>query len=129
MRRFLGIPYQDHGRTKRGLDCWGLCVLVAKEVYDYELPSLNKMYSSAGNGADVSELVEVEKLSKWDKVSDYKAGDICVFNIGGLSSHVGTYIENNKFIHILQGSEVTIEDLDSILWTNRLNGVYRRCKV
>jgi len=128
MRKYLGIPYKDHGRTKEGLDCWGLCCIVSSEQYGKELPLLLGKYTSASHGDNVSELVELEKLKDWVKVLDYEAGDIVVFRVGGFPCHVGTYIGEGKFIHILSGSEVTIESLDSITWSNRLDGVYRRCK-
>jgi len=129
MRKYLGIPYKDFGRTTEGLDCWGLVCMIAKEQFDYELPLLNGRYLSASNGANTSELIEVEKLKKWVKVSDYEAGDVVLFNVGGFASHIGTYIGEGKFIHILKGSDVTIENLDSMVWNKRLNGVYRRCKI
>jgi len=126
MREYLGIQYEDFGRTKKGLDCWGLCCIIAKEKFDYELPALNGKYLSASNGASVSDLVEFEKLKGWRKVTKYEAGDIVVFKVAGFACHVGTYIGEGRFIHILAGSEVTIENLDSIVWKKRLDGVYRR---
>lgn len=128
MREYLGIPFKDFGRTKEGLDCWGLCVLIAKEKFNYTLPPLEKHYTSATDGISVDMLVQHEKLTGWEKVKRYKAGDIVVFSVAGFACHVGTYIGNNQFIHILHGSEVTIERLDAILWAKRLEGVYRRCK-
>lgn len=129
MREYLGIPYKDFGRTKEGLDCWGLCCLVAKDHFNYDLPPLDGQYTSASDGSSVSDLVALEKLGDWVKVLDYEAGDILVFNIAGFACHVGTYLGKNKFIHILQGSEVTIENLDSIVWKKRLDGAYRKCQM
>ena len=128
MRKYLGIPYVDFGRTKEGLDCWGLCVLIAKEQFNYELPLLDHAYVSATDGKSVSDLVALNKLSMWQKVEEYIKGDIIVFNVAGFSCHVGTYIGEGLFIHILNGSDVTIECLDSITWKKRIDGVYRRCK-
>ena len=128
MRNYLGIPYKDFGRTKEGLDCWGLCVLIAHEKHSYELPLFLSDYASASDGESVGDLVEAEKLREWSKVDEYKNGDIIVFRVAGFPCHVGTYIGKGKFIHILKGSEVTIESLDSITWANRLDGVYRRCE-
>ena len=128
MRKYLGIPYKDFGRTEDGLDCWGLCVLIAKEQFNYDLPLLDKQYTSATDGKSVSDLVALNKLSKWNKVKEYIKGDIIVFNVAGFACHVGTYIGDGLFIHILNGSNVTIERLDSITWKKRLDGVYRRCK-
>jgi len=130
MREYLGIQYVDFGRTKEGLDCWGLCYLIAKEKFNYELPVFSNHYASASDGESVSDLVESEKLKQWDKIdiNKYEEGDIIVFRVAGFPCHVGTFIGKNKFIHILKGSEVTIESLDSIVWRNRIDGVYRRCK-
>ena len=72
--------------------------------------------------------IEIEKLKEWQKVTKYVAGDIAVFRVGGFSCHVGMVINAKEFIHILSGSEVTIEKFDSIVWNKRLDGVYRKCK-
>lgn len=127
MRKYLGIPYKDMGRTVEGLDCWGLCVLLAKNEFNYDLPALDRQYTSATDGRSVADLVAINKLNGWEKVEVYEKGDIIVFNVAGFACHVGTYIGEGLFIHILHGSNVTIESLDSITWKKRLNGVYRKC--
>ena len=128
MRQYLGIEYKDFGRDKEGLDCWGLCVLIAKDIHKYDLPLLNNGYESATDGGSVHDLVEIEKLKEWVKVTEYEAGDIAVFRVAGFSCHVATCVNKKEFIHILAGSDVTIEKFDSLSWSNRLEGVYRRCK-
>lgn len=128
MREYLGIPYKDFGRDKEGLDCWGLCVLIAKEKHGYILPSLADGYTSATDSNSTSELIEVEKLKDWDQVKKFKAGDVAVFRFAGFPCHVGMCLDGESFIHILHNSNVTIERFDSIVWRNRLTGVYRRCK-
>lgn len=29
--RFIGIPFEDHGRARAGCDCWGLVCLIYQE--------------------------------------------------------------------------------------------------
>lgn len=129
MREYLGIPYQDKGRDKKGLDCWGLCMLVASNEFNYSLPSLEEFYTSSLNEFSASSLINKEKETNFTKQENYKAGDVCVFSVGGFACHVGMFIGDNSFIHILGGSNVTIECLDSILWSRRLEGVYRKCTI
>lgn len=54
---FIGIPYQDNGRTRDGADCWGLLRMFYDEILGIELPA----YSGALDPAD-AERIEVRSL-------------------------------------------------------------------
>ena len=39
MRRYVGLPWLDRGRTADGADCWGLVRLVLAGHFGVEVPS------------------------------------------------------------------------------------------
>jgi len=121
--KYIGLPYQDNGRTTAGIDCWGLACLVYREHLGIELPDLNDSYSGSTDIV-VKELVNYTKES-WIATKEPKSGDICVFNILGEPTHVGIYIGEGKFLHARAGQDSVIESLSSIRWNRRLEGTYR----
>jgi lipoprotein Spr len=56
--------------------------------------------------------------------TDLKEGDLVFFNTQGGVSHVGVYLQNNKFVHASSGG-VTISDLFEPYWERRFIGVGR----
>jgi hypothetical protein len=121
--KYVGLPYQDCGRTTAGIDCWGLACLIYREHFDIELPTLDGGYISS-NDLAVKNLVLTTKES-WILTSEPKPGDICVFNILGEPTHVGVYIGNQKFLHARAGQDSVIESLNSVAWNRRLEGIYQ----
>ena len=84
--RFLGIPYQWGGSSPAtGFDCSGLTTSV------YELNGL-KLPRSSRQQWQVGTPVDRNELSKGDLVFFATAG-------GSKVTHVGIYVDDNKFIH------------------------------
>ena len=121
--KYIGLPYQDRGRTTAGIDCWGLACLVYREHFDIELPTLDDEYFGSEDLA-VKQLVLTTKES-WIATKEPKAGDICVFNILGEPTHVGIYVGEGKFLHARAGQDSVIESLNSVAWSRRLEGIYQ----
>lgn len=95
---WLGTPYKYGGKTKEGIDCSDFTVVLCKEVYNktLEVPA-TKIYS----------------LCKPIDISEIQEGDLVFFKIdGGKISHVGIYLQNNKFIHASTKKGVIINDLN-----------------
>jgi lipoprotein Spr len=95
---WYGTPYQYAGKTKKGVDCSGLTCILFKEVYGKEL-----------SGSSASIYNQCEKISK-DKLRE---GDLVFFKIDSKEiSHIGIYLQNNKFVHATTKAGVMIDDLD-----------------
>ena len=39
VRQYVGLEWRADGRTRRGIDCWGICWLVFREMLGLEVPS------------------------------------------------------------------------------------------
>ena len=119
--KYLGIPYKHLGRTLDGLDCWGLPILIYREIKNIDLFDMNYEKDWAKNGKDY--FVE-HYYKKWVKQTTPKFLDILLFSDGnGRTYHAGVYLSNDEFI---QGSSVgvIITRLRNV-WKQRLTGIYR----
>lgn len=95
---WYGVKYKYGGKDKAGVDCSGLTAALYLAVYKKTISSNTKDLVS-----------EVKKI----KESDLKEGDLLFFNTNGKSiSHVGVYLQNNKFVHASTKKGVMISDLN-----------------
>ena len=121
--KYIGIPYLDHGRTTAGVDCWGLVWLIYKNEFDITLPAWSAEYETA-NRAGYRKLKENSIFfDGWKEVDKPEFGNVGLFEVGG-NFHTGLCLDGrlSLILHIMKGSNVTTERVDSILWRNRIRG-------
>ena len=94
---WYGTPYKYAGRTKSGVDCSDFVSLLLQNVYNLPV-----------SGA----VTDLYRQCKPIKPSQLREGDLVFFKINKKSlSHVGVYLQNNKFVHASVHSGVVIDDL------------------
>lgn len=120
---YIGLPYESNGRTRAGVDCWGLVRLFYAEQLHIELPDYSELYSGAWD-PQLSEVIKLHQRD-WTQVTDARPGDVCVFNIYGEPLHVGVYIGARRFLHAREGRDSVVESLDSHQWSRRFAGFFR----
>lgn len=120
--KYIGLPYQENGRTLEGVDCWGLARLLYKQELNIELPDYSDLYTGSWD-EQVTKLINAHK-DTWKQVAEGKPGDLCLFNIYGEPAHVGVYIGENKFLHSRERMDVAVESLTSPVWSKRFAGFY-----
>ena len=106
---WMGTRYRMGGTTKWGIDCSALMQTLFTSVYKINLPRTAK-----------EQYGFTQKISR----TELKEGDLLFFNTTGGISHVGIYLQNNKFMHA-SSSGVTISDLYDDYWMKRFMGVGR----
>jgi len=123
--RYVGIPYKERGRSAAGADCWGICLMFAREQLRVELPEY--FYSEADLLEAAPRLIEraTRPGGRWVQVERPALGDVAVFRIKGLPTHCGLVLVGGLFLHSLPGRNATVESLNDLDWTNRLIGCYR----
>jgi lipoprotein Spr len=57
--------------------------------------------------------------------TELKEGDLIFFNTRGGISHVGVYLQNNKFVHASTSGGVVISDIFDEYWARKFVGVGR----
>ena len=94
---WLGVPHRQGGMDKNGVDCSGFTTLLENEIYDRSLPR-------------TASLMAGEVKRKY--VEELKEGDLVFFDFEGQKfSHVGVYLQNNKFVHASSSKGVIISNL------------------
>ncbi|MFL5763832.1 MAG: C40 family peptidase [Bacteroidia bacterium] len=95
---WYGVPYKYGGKAKSGIDCSNFtCTLYAN------------VYGRSISGTSSSLYEQCKTVSK----KDLEEGDLIFFKIDSDKiSHIGVYLQNNKFVHATTKKGVMIDDLD-----------------
>ena len=95
---WYGVPYKYAGTSKSGVDCSGFASLVYRDVYNRKI-----------GGPAASIYMQCRGVSQ----KELREGDLVFFTIGtDKISHVGVYLQNNKFVHASTKKGVIISDLE-----------------
>lgn len=111
---WYGTRYCMGGTTKSCVDCSAFVQQFFTSQYGIDLPRTAREQYQA-----------VKKISR----TDLKEGDLLFFNTTGGVSHVGVYLQNNKFVHASSSGGVTISDMFEPYWVRRLISVGRADRV
>ena len=127
----MGIQYRDHGRNlEGGLDCWGLARLVLEKEAAIELPLLEHLKFHQGCDRRVlSKAIEdYDKAAiDWRRLmvdESVECFDVVWLRNGG-PIHFGVVVDPGWMLHVEQGSDSCLERYDSLIWKNRIVGVFR----
>jgi cell wall-associated NlpC family hydrolase len=124
---YLQIPFLEHGRTRAGLDCYGLVRLVFQEQRGIELPSLTHGYATTTDADEILTLFRGELLAHWQEVPTTQARlfDVAIFRILGQPIHFALALDPPWFLHVVKDTDVSIERWDALIWEKRLVGMVR----
>lgn len=123
---YIGLSFRSGGRTRDGLDCWGLVRLVLAERFGIDVPSYADAYGDAHRALDVAPLIDAHR-DDWVAVPKgaERLGDAVLLRTKGWPMHVGLIVARGRMLHIEAGIASVIERLDSPIWRDRIVGVYR----
>ena len=102
--------YRYGGTTKSGIDCSAFVQAIYLSAFAVSLPR------TARDQYRNSQIVSATQM---------KTGDLVFFNTTGGISHVGIYLQNNKFVHASTSYGVTISDMFDPYYLRRFIGVGR----
>jgi len=102
VNEWIGVGYSYGGTTKSGIDCSGFSNALFESVYSKKLERRARDIFLNCTAIDKSELQE---------------GDLVFFDIQGRpKSHVGVYLQNDRFVHASTSSGVIISNLNSVYY-------------
>lgn len=123
--RFVGIPYEECGRSRAGCDCWGLASVIYREALGIILPDYLG-YGSTEEHAEISALIEsATSTPLWRSVEQAAPFDIAVFRRGHLATHVGIIIQPGLMIHMESDDCAKLARYRDGRWGNRFKGCFR----
>ncbi len=106
-----GTSYCYGGSTKDCIDCSAFTHVVMKNAYNVNIPR------TAQEQFNLSQQINLEDLNE---------GDLVFFHTSGPDiSHVGVYLQNNKFVHAATSGGVMVSDLNDTYWKPRYKGAGR----
>ena len=124
LSKFIGIPYKKYGRNFDGCDCYGLVYLFYKYMLNIDLPLFTNEYNH-DDIVSISEAIMKNKFD-WYQVKKPNYGDCILFNLEGSNTHIGIFLERDKFLHTTEfRKESCIERLNHPFWKTRIEGFYR----
>lgn len=123
--QYVGIPFDDHGRTREGADCWGLARLVLMEQYGLELPDYGEAYEDAKNIRAVRRAIRAGLAEEWKQVEAPQVGDLVIINLAALPWHCGLYVGDGRVLHVHAGAGAAIQELDKAPLKGKVEGFYR----
>lgn len=116
---YVGLPWRERGRDRRGCDCWGLVRLVLAEQRGVALPSFADDYAGT-DGRGVAELIEANRgLGTPIASREEQAFDLvhCRMPCAGhgrarlAAWHVGIVVTPDRMLHVTQSlGAAAIED-------------------
>src|SRR6185503_6771533 len=107
---WYGTPYRLGGTTKKGVDCSAFSQFLFASVYGLSIPRTARDQYNLTSRISRTQLTE---------------GDLIFFNTRGGISHVGVYLQNNKFVHASTSGGVMISDIFDEYWARKFVGVGR----
>lgn len=108
-----GAPYRLGGNSKTGIDCSNFVNTLLGAVFHMSI---------AGNSIQL-----YNQVKRLRNKSELQLGDLVFFAINRSKriSHVGIYLENDRFVHASSSSGVVISDLKEPYWKRYYAGAGR----
>lgn len=107
---WYGTRYRYGGTTKSGIDCSAFVQTIYLSAFAVSLPRTAR---------------DQYRNSRIVSATEIKTGDLIFFNTTGGISHVGIYLQNNKFVHASTSQGVTISDMFDPYYLKRFIGIGR----
>lgn len=107
---WYGTRYRYGGTTKSGIDCSAFVQTIYLSAFAVSLPRTAR---------------DQYRQSRIISATEMKTGDLVFFNTTGGISHVGIYLQNNKFVHASTSYGVTISDMFDPYYLKRFIGIGR----
>ena len=119
---FIGIPYKHRGRSRSGMDCWGLIIAIytmrGVKILD-DIP-----YTERWSTEGYNHILE-NYWRQWERTSEKRFMDCVLFhNLYGVPNHIGVLLTEDRFIHCCKLG-VIVSKLQDEQFAKKIVGYYR----
>lgn len=109
---WIGTKYKMGGSTRSGIDCSGYVMVIYKELYNIALDHNAARIFKDSRGKSVSR-------------GDLKEGDLVFFGDFWGISHIGIYLNGDRFTHASTSRGVMISPMNDKYWSPKYKGARR----
>lgn len=109
---WIGTKYKMGGTTRKGIDCSGYVMVIYKELYNIDVPH---------NAATIYKDPRGKSVSR----GDLKEGDLVFFGDFWGISHIGIYLNGDRFTHASTSRGVMISPMNDKYWSPKYKGARR----
>lgn len=122
-RDLIGIPFKADGNDQYGIDCFNLMRAVHKK-YGYNIPGTNIAVCASREVSNKE--IQRNIIKDWVQIEkpEVPCGVLIKSSNPDFAHHIGTYIGDNKIIHITFTTNSMIERLYP-KYKNRVLGFYK----
>jgi len=120
----IGIPFRFGGRSREGMDCWGLVIevyrrlgIAVEDVDDYSDLSAEQVSPGLADAC----------ADRWHRIDEpFESYDVLIFDITacGAATHCGVWVGNGRILHAVRGIGVINSPFRGL--RAKLLGAYRR---
>ncbi len=123
--KYVGIPYTLKGRTRCGLDCYGLAIEVLRDEAGILLQDEFGYPDHPDFSRQAEDAILNHSSQFFQAVANPEIFDLVVFKIYGIKSHIGIMIDSNHFLHTYDQAGCLVGRLEDKNWAKRFHGFYR----
>ena len=118
-RSWIGVPYLHQGRTRLGVDCVGLLIVVARALglTDYDVSGYPRVPSSDFLRA------ECERLMRRIQAGARQPGDVLLMRFKRDPQHLA-FVTDRGFLHAYAGAGRVVETSMPFEWERRIVAAY-----
>jgi hypothetical protein len=125
--QYIDLPWQEKGRSRAGVDCYGLVRLVLMEQCGIELPSFTGAYLSTLERAQIEAAIagEVVELATRVELADVRPFDVLEILNHGRPTHLGLATVPHRVLHIQRDCRSEMPRWDRGEWAGKVVGAWR----
>ena len=122
-RQWIGVPWRHQGRSRMGVDCVGLIVVVAAKFGLHPTGDV----PNYGRRAFDQSLLESLAANGCERIAPryFEPADVIAFHHGHLTCHLGLAAPDGRLIHSFARRRRVVEEPLGEWWLERMTSAWR----